>query len=63
MIPPLGEAWADIPGATATTYSLTTVIGDNGNQFRALLDCSGQSSTPSNAATLTVTAQIGRAHV
>ena len=56
VIPQFGEAWADLAGATATTYSLTTVIGDNGAQFRALLDCSGQSRTPSNAATLTVTA-------
>ena len=32
------------------------MIGDNGAQFRALLDCSGQSSTLSSAATLTVTA-------
>ena len=56
VIPQFGEAWADLAGATATTYSLTTVIGENGARFRALLDCSGQSRTPSNAATLTVTA-------
>ena len=47
--------WADIATATATTYSLATAIGDSGAQFRALLDCSGQSTTPSNAASLTVT--------
>lgn len=52
----LDGALVNLAGATATTYSLATVIGDNGARFRALLDCSGQSSTPSNAATLTVTA-------
>ena len=51
-----GETWADIVGATATTYSLAAVIGDNGVLFHALLDCSGQSGTASNAGTLTVTA-------
>ncbi len=48
--------WAAIAGATATTYSFATVIGDTGAQFRALLDCSGQSGAASNVATLTVTA-------
>ncbi len=52
----LDGAFVNLAGATATTYSLATVIGDDGAQFRALLDCSGQSSTVSNAATLTVTA-------
>ena len=32
------------------------MIGDSGAQFRALLDCSGQSGAASNVATLTVTA-------
>jgi sugar lactone lactonase YvrE len=50
-----GATWTNIASATATTFSLSTVIGDSGAQFRALLDCSGQSATPSNAATLTVT--------
>lgn len=49
-----GAAFADIAGATAATYSLTTAIGDNAAQFRAVLSCSGQSSTPSSVATLTV---------
>ncbi len=48
--------WAAIAGATAATYSFATVIGDTGAQFRALLDCSGQSGVASNVATLTVTA-------
>jgi sugar lactone lactonase YvrE len=47
--------WTDIAGATATTYSLVTVIGDSGAQFRANLNCSGNSPAASNAATLTVT--------
>jgi sugar lactone lactonase YvrE len=51
-----GAAWADIASATTSTYSLATAIGDNGAQFRALLNCSGQSSTPSRAALLTVIA-------
>ena len=51
-----GATWADIAAAVAASYSLSTVIGGNGAQFRALLDCSGQSGTSSNAATLTLTA-------
>ena len=49
-------AFVDIAGATAPTYTFATVIGDNGAMFRAVLDCSGQSSSPSSVATLTVTA-------
>ena len=48
--------WTAIAGATAATYSFATVAGDSGAQFRALLDCSGQSGAASNVATLTVTA-------
>ncbi|MEO8835618.1 MAG: hypothetical protein ABI364_02655, partial [Caldimonas sp.] len=51
-----GAAFANIPGATAASYSFATAVGDNGAQFRAMLDCSGQSATPSNVATLTVSA-------
>jgi sugar lactone lactonase YvrE len=51
-----GATFAAIAGATAATYSFTAVIGDSGALFRAVLDCSGQSSTASSAATLTVTA-------
>ena len=47
--------WANIGEGNAPIYSLATVIGDSGAQFRALLDCSGQSGAPSNAARLTVT--------
>ncbi len=48
--------WVAISGATAATYSLSTVIGDSGAIFRALLDCSGQSGVATNVVTLTVTA-------
>lgn len=51
-----GASFADIAGATAATYSVATTLADNGAQYRAVLDCSGQSATPSSAATLTVTA-------
>ncbi len=51
-----GAVFANIAGATSASYGFVTAAGDNGAQFRAVLDCSGQSSTPSNAATLTVTA-------
>lgn len=53
---PDGSAWTDIAGATAVTYSLSAVIGDNGARFRAQLNCGGQSTTASSAAMLTVTA-------
>ena len=53
---PGGLTWADIAGATAATLSVPTTIADNGAQFRAVLDCSGASLTPSSAALLTVTA-------
>lgn len=51
-----GGAFANIAGATSTSYGFATVAADTGTQFRAVLDCSGQSSTPSSVATLTVTA-------
>ncbi|MBC7733177.1 MAG: hypothetical protein H7306_14980 [Bacteriovorax sp.] len=51
-----GLTWADIVTATATDYSLATVIGDSGTQFRANLACSGQSPSASSVAVLTVTA-------
>ncbi len=51
-----GASFADIAGATSATYSFMSVLGDDGAMFRAVLNCSGQSSTPSNVATLTVTA-------
>ena len=47
--------WTDIAAATTSNYSFTTNIGDNGVQFRAVLDCGGLSITTSQAALLTVT--------
>ena len=52
MKPPGGD-FADIGGATATTYAFTAVSGDHGRQFRAVFTNS-LGSTTSNAATLTV---------
>ena len=53
---PAAAAFVDIAGATAATLNVMTTIADNGSLFRAVLDCSGQSSTTSAVATLTVTA-------
>jgi hypothetical protein len=57
---PISYQWqrngADIPGATATSYTISSVTtGDNGAQFRARATNSAGSAT-SNAAVLTVTA-------
>ena len=54
-----GAGFVDIAGANSGSYGFMTVMADSGAQFRAVLDCSGQSSTPSSAATLTVTAPGG----
>ena len=55
----LEAAFADVSGATATTYSFVTAATDNGTEVRANLSCSGQSAATSRAATLTVTAPAG----
>jgi hypothetical protein len=47
-----GTSWGNILGATNTTYSFTTVSGDNGNQYRAVFTNTAGSAT-SSAATLT----------
>ena len=50
-----GVNWADIPGATPDTYSFTTALADDGNQYQAIYtNIAGTATT--NAATLTVTA-------
>ena len=46
--------WADIATATSNNYSFATNIGDNGVQFRAVLNCGGLSLTTSQAALLSV---------
>lgn len=48
-------SFSDLAGATANGYSLATAAADNGAQFRAGLDCDGQSAATSAVATLTVT--------
>ena len=50
-----GSAWADISGATSTTYTFTAEYSMTGNQYRAVFTNLG-GSVQSNAATLTVTA-------
>ena len=51
-----GSSFADIAGATGTSYTTAaTVVGDSGKQYR-LIATSGASSATSNAATLTVNA-------
>lgn len=52
-----GAGWSDIPGATTPSFTTaaTSVAGDNGSQFRAVLTNS-QGSAQSQAAILTVTA-------
>lgn len=52
-----GGAFADIPGATSGTLSLTNVgvTADNGDQYRAVLDSPTTDPVTSNSATLTVT--------
>ena len=48
-----GTSWADIPGATSTTYSFSAVFGDSGKQYRAVFSNAGGTAT-SSAATLTL---------
>ena len=48
-----GSSWSDISGATNTTFSFSTVSGDNGNQYRAVFTNS-VASTNSTVATLNV---------
>lgn len=47
-------AFVAIASATAASYTHTAAIADSGAQFRAVLDCGGQSAGTSSAATLTV---------
>jgi len=48
-----GATWTDIVGATSTTYSFVTALGDSGKWFRAVFTNS-VSSAVTNPATLTV---------
>ena len=58
-----GGAFADLAGATATTYGLGATLGDSGEMFRAALTCSGQSGATSQVALLTVSSPSGGASV
>ncbi|MFC5676808.1 beta strand repeat-containing protein [Aeromicrobium endophyticum] len=49
-----GSGYADIDGATSTTYSLTTTATDNGNRYRAVATNGVGQPATSTAATLTV---------
>jgi len=48
-----GGAWANVGGAVSTTYSPASVMGNNGNLYRAVFTNAG-GSTNSSAAMLTV---------
>ncbi len=53
-----GGAWADIPGASAATYTTPILtLADNGSQYRAICMVPGINQ-PSAAATLTVFADV-----
>jgi hypothetical protein len=45
--------WADIVGATSTTYSFTTALGDQGNQYQAVFTNTAGTAT-TNPATLNI---------
>jgi hypothetical protein len=45
--------WADITGATSTTYSFTAALGDQGNQYRAVFSNTAGTAT-TNPATLNI---------
>ncbi|MBK7289259.1 MAG: hypothetical protein IPI78_02835 [Chitinophagaceae bacterium] len=49
------SAWVDISGATSSTFSQSSVIGQNGYQFRVIVTA-GCGSSNSNPATITVNA-------
>ena len=48
--------FANVAGATSTSYAFAAAAGDSGAMFRADLDCSGQSATASDTAVLAVNA-------
>ncbi|HTK74452.1 MAG TPA: Ig-like domain-containing protein [Gemmataceae bacterium] len=51
-----GTTFTNVGGATGNTLSFTTILGQNGNRYRAVFD-NGFSTATSNAAMLTVTAR------
>jgi autotransporter-associated beta strand protein len=58
-----GASWSNISGATSTTYSFTTVSGDNGNQYRAVFTNTVGSATSSAAVLSVVTLDVSRGQV
>jgi len=54
-----GATWNNISGATSATYTIaSTVVGQNGNQFRCIVTSSCPPNPTSNAATLTVSSSV-----
>ena len=51
--PDSGATWNNLSGQTAKTLTFTTSVSQDGDEFRAVITCSGQ-QTISDAATLTV---------
>ncbi|MCX6546031.1 MAG: M12 family metallo-peptidase [Acidobacteria bacterium] len=52
-----GATFTDLTGATATTYTFVAAAADHNNRYRAVFTSDG-GSTPTNAATLTISGQI-----
>src|SRR5207253_290467 len=54
-----GGTWSNISGATSASYTTaSTVLGDNGKQYRAVYANTCSSGVASNAATLTVSSGV-----
>ncbi|MGG9961781.1 M36 family metallopeptidase [Ferruginibacter sp. SUN106] len=51
-----GGTWTDVPGATASTYSFTALLAQNGNLFRCVVTGSCNPTATSLSATLSVAA-------
>jgi hypothetical protein len=58
-----GSSWGNISGATNTTYSFTTVSGDNGNQYRAVFTNTAGSATSSAAVLSVVTLDVSQGQI
>jgi hypothetical protein len=58
-----GTSWSNISGATNTTYSFTTVSGDNGKQYRAVFTNTAGTATSSAAVLSVVTLDVSRGQV
>jgi len=56
---PSGGSWADLPGATAASYTATNVqLAQTGSQFRCVVSSPNATSVTSSAASLNVLQQI-----